>query len=267
MPRSLVPLKPTGGRLPVFARPGHNGDVFCYRPLAEHLDPLQPLFGVEPEGVGGGPIPETVEEIAAYEVDQIRRFQPVGPYHLAGFCAGGAIAYESARQLAGAGEDVARVLLFGSPFPTTYRAGPLGLNARSLTDRVRRHTSAATAGSLAEGLGYVRGRVSVQIAKAAERHDPALANRRRMETATLAAVRRYEPGFYAGRIDLFLPNEAWRRSPDRPDEWKQVAGRVIEHVGPAECNGDNMLLEPHVGVVAALLDKALADEGRPQAVV
>ena len=37
-PRSLVPLKPTGEHPPLFARPGHNGDVFCYRALAEHLD-------------------------------------------------------------------------------------------------------------------------------------------------------------------------------------------------------------------------------------
>ncbi len=34
-PRSLVPLKPTGEHPPLFARPGHNGDVFCYRALAE----------------------------------------------------------------------------------------------------------------------------------------------------------------------------------------------------------------------------------------
>ena len=52
-PRSLVPLKPTGDRPPLFARPGHNGDVFCYRALAEHLDPRQPLYGVEPRGLDG----------------------------------------------------------------------------------------------------------------------------------------------------------------------------------------------------------------------
>ena len=41
-PRSLVPLKPTGDHPPLFARPGHNGDVFCYRALAAHLDPARP---------------------------------------------------------------------------------------------------------------------------------------------------------------------------------------------------------------------------------
>jgi thioesterase domain-containing protein len=249
-PRSLVPLKPTGDHPPLYARPGHNGDVFCYRALAAHLDPRRPLYAVEPKGVDGSPTPETVEEIAEYEVAQIRRFQPEGPYYIAGFCAGGAIAFESARQLAHAGEEVARVLLFGSPFPTAYRIG-----------RLRRHMTAATAGSLVEGVEYIRSHAAARVASAGERHDPALANRRRIGHATMAAVKRYEPGFYARRVDAFLPNEAWRRSGGRPDEWKRVAGQVVEHVGPDGCDGDNMLREPHVLVLAALLNRALRDEG------
>ena len=116
-PRSLVPLKPAGSQSPLFARPGHNGDVFCYRPLVDHLDPDRPLYGVEPKGIDGGPTGATVEEMAEYEVAQIRSMQPQGPYFLAGYCAGGSIAFESARQLAASGEEVARVLLFGSPSP------------------------------------------------------------------------------------------------------------------------------------------------------
>ena len=251
-PRSLVPLKPTGEHPPLFARPGHNGDVFCYRALAAHLDPRTPLYGVEPKGVDGSPTPETVEEIAEYEVAQIRRFQPEGPYYIAGYCAGGTIAFESARQLADAGGDVARVILFGSPFPTVYRTGrlrrpPSGAPPpRALLPRVSSTSAAA--------------RVA-RVATARERHDPALANRRRIEDATLAALKRYEPGFYAGRVDVFLPSEAWRRSGDRPDEWKRVAGQVVEHVGPDRCDGDYMLREPHVLVLAALLNQALRDEG------
>jgi thioesterase domain-containing protein len=205
-PRSLVPLKPNGEHPPLFARPGHNGDVFCYRALAAHLDPRKPLYGVEPKGVDGSPTPETVEEIAEYEVAQIRRFQPEGPYYIAGYCAGGTIAFESARQIAAAGGDVARVLLFGSPFPTVYRTAPVISYLRTQRHRVRRHTAAATAGSLAEGVEYILSRARARAATAGERHDPALANRRRIEDATLAAVKRYEPEFYAGRVDVFLPS-------------------------------------------------------------
>lgn len=262
-PRSLVPLKPTGDRPPLFARPGHNGDVFCYRALAEHLDPGQPLYGLEPKGIDGSPTPETVEEIARYEVEQIRQLRPHGPYHLAGYCAGGAIAFESARQLAAAGEEVARLLLFGSPFPTVYRTHPARLYLRTLGYRVRRHSGALASASYADSVEYVRDRVRARAAAAADARNPALANRRAVEEATVEAVKRYDPGYFDGRIDLFLPNEAWRHSGDRPEDWKQVAATVVERVGPDESDGDSMLREPHVGALAALIESSLEDDTTP----
>src|SRR4051812_16202362 len=45
MGRGIVPLQPHGRRAPVFAVPGHNGNVFAYRALAEHLGDDQPFFG------------------------------------------------------------------------------------------------------------------------------------------------------------------------------------------------------------------------------
>lgn len=263
-PRSVVPLKPTGSLPPLFARPGHNGDVFCYRALAAHLDPGRPLYGVEPRGLDGSPVAATVEEMAAYEVDQIRRLQAHGPYYLAGYCAGGTIAFESARQLAAAGEPVARLVLLGAPFPTSYRpAARASSGLRDLASRVRRHAVAITAGSFAEGIEYIRSRGeglrADRAAEAARRQDPALANRLRVEAATIDAVKRYQPGSYGGRLDLFLPNAAWRRSDDRPEEWRRLAAEVVEHVGPDESHGDNMLLEPHVRALAARLGPALTD--------
>jgi thioesterase domain-containing protein len=261
-PRSLVPLKPTGALPPLFARPGHNGDVFCYRDLAPLLDAPRPLYGVEPKGLDGSPTPDTVEEIAAYEVEQIRGLQAKGPYYLAGYCAGGTIAFETARQLLQAGEEVARVILFGSPFPTTYRtAAQVRLRLRSLGDRVRHHAATLAAGSLADAIEHVRRRArereEERAAEAARRTDPALANRRRVEDATMAAVKRYAPGLYAGRVDVFLPNEAWRHSGDRPEDWTRVALEVVEHVGPDACTGDHMLRDPHVEALAALLNPLL----------
>jgi thioesterase domain-containing protein len=261
-PRSLVPLKTTGEYPPLFARPGHNGDVFCYRALAEYLDSRRPLYGVEPWGLDGSPAAETVEEMAEYEVAQIRGLQPEGPYYIAGYCAGGSIAFESAIQLARAGEHVARVLLFGSPFPAAYRDGRLLTELRSLDYRARRHAATLTSGSVTDGLAYVRSRARARASQVVQRNDPALANRRRVEEATLAAIKRYEPGFYAGRVDLFLPNEVWRRSGDRADEWQRVAARVVEHVGPDESDGDSMLREPHARALATLLNRSLQDEER-----
>lgn len=256
-PRSLVPLKISGEYPPLFAQPGHRGDVFCYRALAQHLDERRPLYGVEPKGLDGSPAAETVEEMAAYELAQIRELQPRGPYYIAGFCAGGTIAFESARQLAAAGEEVARLLLFGSPFPTAYRVSKL----RSVGQRYRQHAAnALKGGSLAEAAEYVYVRLRSHAA-AAIRNDPALENRRRVADATVAALKRYEPGYYAGRVDVFLPNGAWRRSGDQHDEWKRVSGHVVEHVGPDDANGDTMLLEPHIRALAKVVNASMRDEG------
>jgi thioesterase domain-containing protein len=249
-PRSLVPLKPTGDRPPLFARPGHNGDVFCYRALAEHLDSRQPLYGVEPRGLDGGSTADTVEEMAAYEVAQIRELQPKGPYYIAGYCAGGAITFESARQLARAGEVVARVMLLGCPFPDAYRADPMTKNMRSLRRRVTRHAPALIEGSVVDRLQYAREHLRSRATAAAERHDPSLENRRRMEP-------------YAGRVDVFVPSEAWRRSGEQAEDWRLVATETVEHVGPDGADGDNMLREPHVRALAALVNSCLSGARGP----
>lgn len=77
----------------------------------------------------------------------------------------------------------------------------------------------------------------------------------------MAAVKRYEPDFYPGRIDVFLPSEAWRHSGDLPHDWKRVAREVVEHVGPDGTKGDNMLLEPAVRSLAAALNTTLRSGG------
>ena len=83
--RAIVPLQASGTRAPVFAVPGHNGDVFCYRALAQRLGEDQPFFGLQPPGVDGQEPPlERVEALAAGFARQIRAFRPDGPYVIAG---------------------------------------------------------------------------------------------------------------------------------------------------------------------------------------
>ena len=160
--------------------------------------------------------------------------QSAGPYHIAGFCAGGAIAFESARQLVQAGEEVARVVLFGAPFPSGHRAGLAATQLRRVRHAARRHGPGLTAGSMSDRVAYVRGHLRERAGDAEEREDPALENRRRIEDATIDTVKRYEPGYYPGRVDAFLPSEAWRHAGEGSEEWKKVARQVIEHVGPTE---------------------------------
>jgi thioesterase domain-containing protein len=96
-----VPLQANGPRVPVFGVAGHNGDVFCYRILAQCLGEEQPFYGLQPPGLDGEGEPlERVQDLAAYFARQILAFRPAGPCTLAGFCAGGTVAFELAQQLA-----------------------------------------------------------------------------------------------------------------------------------------------------------------------
>jgi acyl-CoA synthetase (AMP-forming)/AMP-acid ligase II/thioesterase domain-containing protein len=114
----IVPLQEAGDRTPIFfVHPG-DGDVFAYAPLAPKLGGDQPSYAIRARGIDDGrSIQESVEEMASDYVDEIRQVQPRGPYILGGFCVGGAIAFEMARQLDAAREQVATILLLDPRFP------------------------------------------------------------------------------------------------------------------------------------------------------
>ncbi len=110
LPPTIVPLRPTGTRPPLFLAAPAGGTVFTYFSLAHELGPDQPVYAlVDPGCVAGGKSLDTVEELATLHVSAIRKVQPHGPYHLAGWSFGGATALEIGQQLMRAGESVAMV--------------------------------------------------------------------------------------------------------------------------------------------------------------
>lgn len=62
-------------------------------------------------------MPSTLAQMVGKYVEEIRRLQPVGPYYLGGWSAGGICAYEAAQQLARAGQTTERLILVDSPNP------------------------------------------------------------------------------------------------------------------------------------------------------
>jgi amino acid adenylation domain-containing protein len=111
----LVPIQPSGPALPFFCVHPAGGDVLCYAALARHLGAGQPFYGLQSRGLSDDEPPlESVPEIAALYVEEIRRVQPAGPYRLGGWSLGGLIAFEMARQLAEAGEEVALLAMIDS---------------------------------------------------------------------------------------------------------------------------------------------------------
>ncbi|KAI1152845.1 polyketide synthase [Nemania diffusa] len=58
-----------------------------------------------------------LQDITASYLTEVRRRQPQGPYHLAGWSAGGVSAFDAARQLVAEGEVVESLILIDSPNP------------------------------------------------------------------------------------------------------------------------------------------------------
>lgn len=105
---SLVPVQPRGSRPPLFGIHGGAGTILLFQGLARHLGDDQPLYGLQARGLYGGATPHTrIDQMAADYLDEIREVQPDGPYYLVGFCSGGLVAFEMARQLRAEGQKVA----------------------------------------------------------------------------------------------------------------------------------------------------------------
>jgi thioesterase domain-containing protein/acyl carrier protein len=112
---SLVAIEPKGSKPPVFFIHGAGGgNLWTYANLAPHLGPDQPIYGLESRGMRGLEEFERIEEMAAHYIEEIRTVQPRGPYYLGGYCFGGNVAYEVARQLRAQNETVALLALLDS---------------------------------------------------------------------------------------------------------------------------------------------------------
>jgi thioesterase domain-containing protein len=103
--RYLVPLRVGGPRRPLFLAHEPSGEVLSYGPLASHLDGDLPVYGLQADH-GDLQARVTNEMLAARYLREVRTLQPRGPYRLAGWSAGGLLAYEMARQLRADGEPV-----------------------------------------------------------------------------------------------------------------------------------------------------------------
>ena len=197
-------------------------------------------------------------ELAAYFAKQIRAFQPEGPRVIAGYCAGGAIALEIARQFEKEGAPVSFVAMFGCPYPTWYRKLQRVVHeTRYWIGRVQHQSVAVTKlTSIRDRVGYIAERLRRRVETARENRqpetDPVLAVRDRVGDVTLAAVRRYSGAGYSGRVRLFVPKREWLRGNFAPLRWRLLAKDTKAYYGPDQSNEALMLLDPDAPVFAGL---------------
>ena len=160
----LVAIQLQGSRPPFFGIHGRDGNVLFYRKFSQLLGKDQPFYGLQAQGLDGKPIARiSVETMAAYYLEGMRKVQPQGPYLLGGYSFGGLAAYEVARHLRAAGEEVALLALFDAFNP----AKPARVRSwtKIIRDKIRRVLSRGTTASrilqfLAQ---HIRGDVGDQL--------------------------------------------------------------------------------------------------------
>ncbi|MGO8789224.1 MAG: non-ribosomal peptide synthetase [Terriglobia bacterium] len=116
---AIVPVQPRGSRPPFFFLHG-GGGLYC-RKLARLLGQDQPFYGIMPNDVSDRPSSATVEAMAEENIRQLVALQPQGPYLLGGYCRGGLVAYEMARQMKQQGLEVGLVILLDAWVPRYCR--------------------------------------------------------------------------------------------------------------------------------------------------
>ncbi len=111
----VVPIQVEGRRPKLFLVHGAGGNVLGFRDLSHYFGKDQPVYGLQARGVDGKQLPhETIAEMAAAYLAEVREVQPHGPYFFGGYSGGGVVAYEMAQLLAAVGEPVAFVGLIDS---------------------------------------------------------------------------------------------------------------------------------------------------------
>ena len=264
--RSLVAIRPGGSSPPLFCIHPHGGEVLCYHALARHLGEDQPVYGLQAQGRDGGEVPFCrVEELATRYLEEICTIQQHGPYHLAGYCFGGTVAFEMASQLASRGERVA-VLALVETFVPSYLTR-IRRKLSQLAERIDAELSALPSlGSRAmlNHLGRKWTRVLARIRQPIEPHEQTTAA---MEVAHLSAHTRYLPRTYPGGLVLFRPPlPARHRDSDPALGWRSVA---VGGVDIEEIPGGHVpiLSEPRVQILAQRLRLRIQDAARADGVV
>lgn len=105
---SIVEIQPGDGtKPPIFLIHAESGQVLMYRDVAAAMGPEWAVYGIQSLGLDGTTQPsDSIEEMAARYLTEVRQIQPEGPYYLGGYCLGGTIAYEMTKLLEVEGEEV-----------------------------------------------------------------------------------------------------------------------------------------------------------------
>jgi amino acid adenylation domain-containing protein len=279
---ALVEIQPKGQRPPLYLVHGAGGGMFWgYSNLARHLGSEQPVLAFKSRGLDGLAEWETINDLAAAYVAELRTREPRGPYRLGGYCFGGLVAYEMARRLGS--ENVALLALINSYPPnsnyTRLQGTPAGLARFAFNIGVKSFYALLgtpqrwpalvrwklrTCNKRLKRLLSRRGGISSEM-------DPEFwqdmagysSEERRLWQTHVRAFANYQPKPYAGRLVLFRsPSHLLFSSFDRQYGWGEFCQGGVQ-VQSIPGGHDSIMQEPLVERLGAELEIMLAQAAQP----
>ena len=241
-------------RTPLWLLPSDFGDLLTYANLLPLLDPEQPCFGLQfprmyerDEGVASMP------DLAAFFVKRLLAVQPKGPYLLAGYCFGGLVAMEMAKQLTAAGHTMGFLgLLDARPYHPVVARG----------ERLRMMFVGAFRAKVSDWRRYLMAKWDMQreatLIDLMARKNPDRLGRRELNRWVLETkvLGRFRSAEYDGHITYLYPDESQYQLYDDPTfGWLNMAGRVTMFKVPG--SHLTMLKEPHVRDLARYLQASI----------
>lgn len=277
---SLVPIQTQGSKPPFFCVHAKGGNVLFYKDLARYLGTDQPFYGLQARRLAGRQVGhDSVEEMAAFYIKEIKDFQPHGPYYIGGSSFGGLAAFEIAQQLRKQGDEIAMLALLDTGTPDYPRLLPTTSKMRSrIYSAIRRfqhHRDSLMLLRNSERLAYVGTRLRKVRLKYRRRIRDAYKKTVRdvysrvgragtipkkyiqLENLIWKAGLNYAPRPYAGKVTLFRATiQPLGIVPDATLGWgRYVTGELEVHDVPG--HHGSIVTEPFVRVLAEKLVRCM----------
>ncbi len=250
---TLTPLKTNGSRAPILLVPPALRTAFRYATLAKAFDG-HPVYGLTPVGLDGrSAAHDSVEQMAAQYIRDLRAVRPSGPCIVGGACFGGLVAWEMARQLTREGVAVPLLILIDTappiaPLSRSPARRSLNLVSASLRwvsfrrrwlaelvrqQMLRRWVAARLRGERLRGEGHLDAVLS----------------------AHLSALQQYQAAPFDGNVLLLQSNEYAHYA----KQWRHLARGRLEIVPVPGTSHVDLVGEAYADTVAAIISERLKD--------
>lgn len=258
----LAGVGQSSSELPFF----YLGGDPTFRPLSRRLSEMREFHSLGLQASLLGKLKKrSLEDLAEQVVLMIRERRPEGPYMLGGWCAHGLLAYEAAKQLKAAGQEVAEVLMLETVNPVRmkqYSGWRRSIARIQLKVHLLKFESAYLRQlSREQKKDYLAARASQKLSRIKQSLREVLGQTAETGQGPLdmlyAAASMYYPKPYEGHVVLIRSLErtfGFGRQLDLG--WADVLGDRLE-VSETPGNHYTIYMEPHVHTLAQKMDACL----------